>query len=71
MTKTISNGNPQKYNLNVNNEIVICLTSKLITCLIDGVNLEMKSYAFTFLLSGSGHFGLWRWNALGMNFVDK
>jgi hypothetical protein len=55
MTKPSQMVTHKNYNLNVEDDIVICLTSKLVTCLIDGVTLEMKSHAIASLLSGSGH----------------
>ena len=34
---------------------VMFLTSKLITCFVDGFTLEMKSQSIAYLLSGSAH----------------
>ena len=55
MTKTISNGKSQKLNLNDNEDFVIFLTSKLITCFIDGFTSGMKSQSIAYLLIGSAH----------------
>ena len=53
MTKTISNGKSQKNNLNANEDFVMFLTSKLITCFIDNVTFRMKSQSITCLLTRS------------------
>ena len=63
------------YNLNVNEGFIMFLTSKLITCFIDGFISEMKSQSIASSLMGSAHiywsFRPWRWSALNMRFVDK
>src|ERR1700738_2481662 len=43
MTKSLSIVSEKNYNLNANEDFVIFLTSKLITCFIDGFTLKMKS----------------------------
>ena len=43
MTKSLSIVTDKNYNLNGNEDFVIFLTSKLITCFIDGFTLKMKS----------------------------
>jgi hypothetical protein len=55
MTKTISNGKSKNYNLNVNEDFVMFLISKLITCFIDGFTSGMKSQSIAYLLFGSAH----------------
>ena len=55
MTKIILNGKSQNYNLNVNEDFVMFLTSKLITCFIDGFTSGMKSQSIAYLLIGSAH----------------
>ena len=42
-------------NLNVNEDFVMFLTSKLITCLIDGFTSRMKSQSIVYFLIGSAH----------------
>ena len=42
-------------NLNVNKDLVMFLTSKLITCFIDGFTSGMKSQSIAYLLIGSAH----------------
>ena len=55
MTKIILNGKSQNYNLNVNEDFVMFLTSKLITCFIDGFTSGMKSQSIAYLLIRSAH----------------
>ena len=43
MTKSLSVVSDKNYNLNGNEDFVMFLTSKLITCSIDGFTLKMKS----------------------------
>ena len=43
MTKSLSIVSEKNYNLSGNEDFVIFLTSKLITCFIDGFTLKMKS----------------------------
>ena len=45
----------QKYNLCANEGFVIFLTSKLITYIIGGFTLKMKSRPIAYLLNGSEH----------------
>ena len=45
----------KNYNLNVNEDFVMFLTSKLITCFIDGFTSGMKSQTIAYLLIGSAH----------------
>ena len=47
------------YNLNANEDFVIILTSKLITCFIDGFTLGMKSQSIAHLLKESKHIYIW------------
>ena len=54
MTKTLSMVS-QKYNLCANEGFVIFLTSKLITYIIGGFTLKMKSQPIAYLLNGSEH----------------
>ena len=55
MTKTLSMVIHKNYNLNANEGFVIFLTSKLITCFIDGFTLKMKSQSIAYLLNESEH----------------
>ena len=55
MTKTLSLVSHKNYNLNANEGFVILLTSKLITCFVDGFTLETKSQLIAYLLNGSEH----------------
>ena len=55
MTKTLSMVSHKNYNLSANEDFVIFLTSKLITCFIDGFTLKMKSQSIAYLLNGSEH----------------
>ena len=55
MTKTLSMVSHKNYNLSANEGFVIFLTSKLITCFIDGFTLKMKSQSIAYLLNGSEH----------------
>ena len=45
----------KNYNLNVNEDFVMFLTSKLITCFIDGFTSGMKSRSIASLLIGNAH----------------
>ena len=45
----------KNYNLNVNEDFVIFLTSKLSTCFINGFASGMKSHSISYLLIGSAH----------------
>ena len=45
----------KNYNLNVNEDFVIFLTSKLRTSFIDGFASGMKSHSIAYLLIGSAH----------------
>ena len=45
----------KKYNLNVNENFVSFLISKLITFFIDGFTSGMKSHLMAYLLGGSTH----------------
>ena len=45
----------KNYNLNVNEDFVMFLTSKLITCFIDGFTSRMKSQSISYILIGSTH----------------
>ena len=45
----------KNYDLNVNEDFVIFLTSKLITCFIDGFTSGMKSQSIAHLLIESAH----------------
>ena len=44
MTKTLPMVSHNNYKLIANESFVICLTSKFITCFIDGFALKMKSH---------------------------
>ena len=55
MTKIMENGKSQNYNLNINEDFVMFLTSKLIMCFIDGFTSGMKSQSIAYLLIGSAH----------------
>ena len=61
MTKSLSIVSDKNYNLNGNEDFVIFLTSKLITCFIDGFTLKMKSKSIAYLLNGSEHI-YWIWD---------
>ena len=45
----------KNYNLNAKEDFLIFLTSKLITCFIDGFIFKRKSQSITYLLNGSEH----------------
>jgi hypothetical protein len=47
--------NHKIYNLDINEDFVIFLTSKLISCSIDGFTFKMKFQSTAYLLSGSAH----------------
>ena len=49
------NAKSNKYNLDANEGVVMFLTSKLITCSIDGFTLKRKSQPIAYLLNGSEH----------------
>ena len=54
MTDILSMVSHKNYNLNANEGgFVIFLTSKLITCFIDGVTSNIKSQSIAYLLNGS------------------
>ena len=55
MTETLSMVSHKYYNLNANEGFVIFLTSKLITCFIDGFTSKMRSQSIAYLLNGSEH----------------
>ena len=61
MAKTLSMVSHINYNLSANEGFVIILTSKLITCFIDGFTLKMKYQSIVYLLNGSEHIysGFW------------
>ena len=52
MTKTLLMVSYKNYNPNANEGFVIFLTSKLITCFVDGFTLKMKSQSIAYLLNG-------------------
>ena len=54
MTKTLPMVSHNNYKLIANESFVIYLTSKFITCFIDGFALKMKSHSIVYLLTGSG-----------------
>ena len=43
------------YSLNANEGFAIFLTSKFITCFIEGFTSKMKSQSIAFLLNGNEH----------------
>ena len=45
----------KNYTLNVHEDFVMFLTSKLMSCYIDGFTSEMKSLSIAYLLMGSAH----------------
>ena len=45
----------ENHNINVNEYFVMILTSKLITCFIDGFTSEMESQSIVYLVTGSAH----------------
>jgi hypothetical protein len=45
----------KNYDLNANEDSVMFITSKLITCFIDGFTFKMKSQSITCLLTRSAH----------------
>jgi hypothetical protein len=55
MTKTLSMASHKSYNLSVDDSFAIFLTSKLITCFIDGFTLIRKSQSIVYLLNGGEH----------------
>ena len=55
MTKTLSMVSHKIFNVNANEGFVIFLTSRLITCFIDGLTSKMKSQSIAYLLNGSEH----------------
>ena len=55
MTKTLSMVSHKNYNLCANEGFVIFLTSKIITCFIDGFTSKMKFQIIAHLLNGSEH----------------
>jgi hypothetical protein len=67
--------NHKIYHLNVDEEFLISLPSKLITYFIDGFTLGMISQSIAYLPIGSEYiyildFGPWSWGALNKGFVD-
>ena len=54
----------QIYNLNVDEEFVIFVSSKLITFFIYGFTSGMKSQSMAYLLGGSAHI-YWIWGLEG------
>ena len=74
MTKTLWMVSQKYYNLNANEDFVMFLTSKLITCFIDGFTSKRKSqsclftqWKWTYILD----FGPWKRRALNMGYMDK
>ena len=61
MTKSLSMVSHKNYNLNANEDFVIFLTSKLITCFIGDFTLKMKSNQF-FIYSMEVKHIYWIWN---------
>ena len=62
MTKTLSMVSHKNYNLNAKWGFCHFLTSKLITCFIEGFTLRRKSQSIAYLLNGSEHsvyIGFW------------
>ena len=55
MTKTLLMVRHKIYNLGANEDFVIFLTSKLITCFIDNFISKMKSQSNAYLLNESEH----------------
>ena len=53
MTKTLSMVSHENSKLNDNEDFVIFLISKLITCFIDGFTLILKSQSIAYLLNES------------------
>jgi hypothetical protein len=49
------NGKSQNYNLDVNEGFVKLSTSNLITCMIVGFTLKMKSQSIAYVFKGSEH----------------
>ena len=45
----------KNYNLNVSEDSIMILTSKLVTCFIDGFTSGMKSQSIPYLPIGSAH----------------
>ena len=45
----------KNYNLSTNEDFILFLTSKLITCFIVGFTLKRKSQSIAYLLNGSEH----------------
>ena len=55
MATTLLMVSQKNYNLNANESFVTFMTSKSITCIIDGFTLKMKSQSLAYLLNGSEH----------------
>ena len=55
MTKTLSTVSHKIYNLNANEGFVMFLTSKSITCFINGFTSKRKSQLIVYLLNESEH----------------
>ena len=61
MKKTFSMVSHKNYNLSANEDFVKKITSKLITCFIDGFTLKMKSQSIVSLLNESEHISIIFW----------
>ena len=61
MTKTLLMASHENYNLGAREGFVMLLTSKLITCFIDGFTLRMKSKSIACLLNEREHI-YWIWD---------
>ena len=59
MTKTLPMVSHKNYNLNGNEGFVKFMTSKLITCFIDGFTSKTKSQSIAYLLSGNEMHSMW------------
>ena len=74
MAKTLWKVSHKNCNLGANEEFVMFLTSKLITCFIEGftskkipINCLYTQWKWTYILD----FGPWKWSALNMGYMDK
>ena len=62
----------KNYNFNVNEDFVLFLISKLITCFINGSTYGMKSQSIVDLAIGSAHILHFKpWRSFNMGFVVK
>ena len=64
----------KNYNLSANEDFVIYLTSKLITCFIGGLTLKMKCQSIAYLLNGVNiyiRFGNLKMKCTEYGIVDK